>query len=85
MTIQTSKGKEYTVIYAEGPTRLSGTLMIKIQDSRKLAVIAREFDGVETVQRMEDETAAQLWEGYTMITMVRRTAENEVIVELAKP
>lgn len=85
MKIQTSKGKEYTAIYAEGPTRLSGTLMIKIQDSRKLAVIAREFDGVDTVKRMEDETAAELWEGYTIITMVRRTDENEVIVELAKP
>lgn len=85
MTIQTSKGKEYKAIYAEGPTRLSGTLMIKIQDSRKLAVIASEFDGVDTVQRMEEETDAELWEGYTMITMVRRTDDNEVIVELAKP
>lgn len=85
MTIQTSKGKEYTAIYAEGPTRLSGTLMIKIQDSRKLDVIAREFDGVETVQRMEEKNDAKLWEGYTMITMVRRADENEVIVELAKP
>lgn len=85
MPLTTSKNKTYDVIFADGPTRLSGTVMIRMQDPRHILQIGAEFDGLESFSREDMNQGDKEWTGYTELVAVRRLNKTDVLIELAKP
>lgn len=85
MTLTTSKGKTYEARYVDGPTITSGTVLARIKETRALAVVAQEFDGLESFSRESENQGNKEWTGHTMLYSIRRMAEGEVLVELARP
>lgn len=85
MTLTTSRNKTYNVIYADGPTRLGGTVMIRLPDPRPILQIAAEFDGLESFRREDMNQGGKEWTGYTQLVAVRRMSETDVLIELARP
>ena len=85
MQLTTSKGKTYEVVYADGPTRMTGNVMIRMEDSRKLLEIGAEFDGLEHFAIAADNAPAQEWNGYTVLAAIRRMNGADVLIELTKP
>lgn len=85
MKLTTSKGLTYNVDWADGPTITSSGLLIQLQDSRSLAVIAAEFEGNETIRRESETEGNKEWNGYTELLRVARVAPGRVVVALVKP
>ncbi|MBP3647188.1 MAG: hypothetical protein J6K55_12285 [Clostridia bacterium] len=85
MKLTTSKGLTYNVDWADGPTITSSGLLIQMQDSRSIAVIAAEFEGNETIRRESETEGNKEWHGYTEVMRVARVAEGVVTIALAKP
>ena len=85
MKLTTSRNKTYNVIFADGPTRLGGTVMIRLPDPRPVLQIGAEFDGLESFSREDESQGGKEWEGYTKLVAVRRVTETDVLIELAKP
>lgn len=85
MKLKTSKGFEYNVDWADGPTRTSGALMIQMHDDRSLYRIAAEFDGLEKVERESETQGNKEWNGYTELTRIARVDDGVVVIALNKP
>ena len=85
MKLKTSRGNESTIDFADGPTRTSSALMIQMEDSRSLAVIAAEFDGLELIQRESETQGNKEWAGYTELLRVARVQGDRVVIALVKP
>lgn len=82
MTITTSKGKTYNVNWAWALAS-NGKCLIEMPDPRLLSEIAREFEGVERIERLSDTEGDMVWEGYTVLSSIRRSDRNgAVILEL---
>ena len=84
MTLQTSRNKTYNVIYVDGPTRLAGTMMLRMADPRPILEVGAEFDGLEWLKRESDTQGNKEWTGYTELVSIRRVSDTDVLVELAK-
>lgn len=84
MTLQTSRNKTYDVIYVDGPTRLAGTMMLRMADPRPILEVGAEFDGLEWLKRESDTQGNKEWTGYTELVSIRRVSDTDVLVELAK-
>lgn len=84
MTLQTSRNKTYDVIYVDGPTRLSGTMILRMADPRPILEVGAEFDGLEWLKRESDTQGNKEWTGYTELVSIRRVSDTDVLVELAK-
>lgn len=85
MTLTTSRNKTYEVIYVDGPTRLGGTVMLRMSDPRPIIEIGSEFDNLEWIKRASDNQGDKEWTGYTMLVSIRRMTDSDVMIELAKP
>lgn len=85
MKLTTSKGKTYTVVYADGPTRMTGNVMIRMEDARPLLEIGAEFDRLEHLNVTDDNVPEKDWTGYTQLAALRRLNSTDVLIELAKP
>lgn len=85
MKLSTSKGFEYDVDWADGPTIVSNALIIQLKDERSLAKIAAEFENAETITRESETEGNKEWHGYTELLRVARTAPGTVTVALIKP
>lgn len=85
MKLTTSKGFEYTVDWADGPTIISNALIIQMKDERSIAQIAEEFEGAETIARESENEGNKEWRGYTELLRVARVAPGTVTVALVKP
>lgn len=85
MKLTTSRNKTYEVIYVDGPTRLGGTVMLRMSDPRPILEIGAEFDGLESFQRVDANQGDKSWAGYTELVAIRRMTETDVLIELAKP
>lgn len=85
MTLTTSRNKTYKVIYVDGPTRLSGTIMLRMADPRPILEIGAEFDGLESFKRVDANQGDKEWTGYTELVSIRRMTDTDVLIELAKP
>ena len=85
MTLNTSRNKTYDVIYVDGPTRLSGTLMLRMADPRPILEVGAEFDGLEWLKRASANQGDKQWTGYTQLVSVRRVSDTDVLVEMAQP
>lgn len=84
MKLTTCRNKTYDVIYMDGPTRLSGAVMIRMQDPRPILQIGAEFDGLETFRREDPNQGDKEWTGYTQLSAIRRLTETDVLIELSK-
>lgn len=85
MKLKTSRNKTYEVVYVDGPTRLSGNVMLRMADSRPILEIGAEFDGLENMEREDPNQGNKTWEGYKQLVAVRRISETDVLIEVAKP
>lgn len=85
MKVTTSRNKTYEVIYVDGPTRLAGTLMLRMEDPRSILEIGAEFDGLEWLKRESANQGDKEWTGYTELVSIRRVSDTDVLVELSKP
>lgn len=84
MKLKTSKGHEYEVLSADGPTFTSGAVMIRLQDQRRLPEIAAEFDGLESFERTCEIQGNKAWEGYSVLNMITRLDDGSVRMALKK-
>lgn len=85
MKLTTSRNKTYDIIYVDGPTRLSGTVMLRMADRRPILDIGAEFDGLEHFIRKSESQGDKEWMGYTQLVSIRRMTDTDVLIELAKP
>lgn len=85
MKLSTSKGFEYDVDWADGPTIVSNALIIQLRDERSLAVIAAEFEGAETIRRESETEGDKEWKGYTELLRISRVMPGVVTIAMAKP
>lgn len=85
MKLITSRNKTYNVIFVDGPTRLGGTVMLRMEDDRPILEIGAEFDGLEYFARVDVNQGDKKWTGYTQLVAIRRMTESDVLIELAKP
>lgn len=85
MKVKTSRNKTYDVVYVDGPTRLTGNVMLRMADSRPILEIGAEFDGLETMEREDPNQGNKTWAGYTQLVAVRRVSETDVLVEVSQP
>lgn len=79
MKLITNK-KELEVEYAEGPTRITGNLVILLHDDRPFSEVCADFEGLETI-RTED---GKEWVGFTDLVMAARLSDNSVRISLSK-
>ena len=84
MKIITNRNKEYSAIYIDGPTRIGGALMMRVEDSRPIIQVGTEFDGLEWIRRESTEQGNKEWSGYTRLISIREVDAGVVLIELAK-
>lgn len=84
MKVQTSRNKEYDAIYIDGPTRISGTLMMRLEANRPILEVAAEFENLEWIRRESADQGNKEWTGYTRLVSVREVDAGVVLIELAK-
>lgn len=84
MKVTTSSGKTYDAAFAEGPTMIAGTLMMRIRDGRTIGELAPEFEQLETIQRTDENQGDKQWTGYTKLIGIRKISNTEVQIELGK-
>lgn len=85
MKLTTSKGKEYLINWVETSEIAKGALMLQMHDERDLAVIVKEFDGLDWLNREDEKQGDKLFEGYTILIGVQRQTPGTVLLSLAKP
>lgn len=85
MTIQTSRGQTFDVRWCWAPVS-DGTMMLCLQDERRLPEIAADFDGLEQIDRISAIEGDMTYEGYSEMTGISRdAASGDVVVTLAHP
>lgn len=84
MRIKTSKGNEYQVDFIDGPTYTTGQVMLEYQDTRRLSEIAPEFDGLERIDRWDENQGDKTYLGYTELMSISRVAEGSVLIAIGK-
>lgn len=84
MTITTSRGMTLEVNWAF-PPRGTDKLMIELPDTRPVADIATEFDGLSVIERKSDTEGDATYTGYTMLTgVVKNTKQGTALLTLEK-
>lgn len=84
MTITTSKGKTWGVIWAYAPVGDDEDLMIEVRDDRHMAQIAEDWEGCDRIERCSDTEGDAVYEGYTRIRSIVRRRGDIVQVTLMK-
>lgn len=84
MKLKTSKGHEYDVVFVDGPTFISGDVVIQLHDIRRLPEIAAEFDGLERFERTSESRGNKAWEGYSDLQRIVRMGDGSVQIALNK-
>ena len=85
MKLITNRG-EASVRWIGGPTTRFNTILIEADDSRSLAEIAADYDGLEKIEYSELYTGRKVaLEGYSRLCQVSRMdADGPVQITLAK-
>ncbi len=78
MQLKTSKNREYSVDWIDTVT--AGGVYMQMVDSRSLAEIAEEFDGLEWLERYDENQGDKRFDGYNTLTMIRREAPDVVVL-----
>lgn len=82
MQLKTSNGNTYTVDWID--TINTGTLYMQMMDERALSVIASEFEGLEWLMRESENQGNKLFEGYSILTMVKQAEPGIVLLTFQK-
>ncbi len=82
MRLKTSLGYTYEINWID--TISTGTLYMQMKDQRTLPDIASEFDGLEWLKREDENQGDKLFEGYSILTMIRRDAPDVVMMTFEK-
>ena len=71
MKIVTSAGNEYIVEWIDMPVTDENQLLLKMQTGRPIAEIVAEFDGLEWIERYDENQGDKRFDGFTRLVMVR--------------
>lgn len=82
MQLQTSNGYTYDIDWID--TVITGELFMQMQTTQRLPEVAAEFDGLEWMKRIDANQGDKLFEGYCVLTMVKRVAPDAVIMTFEK-
>lgn len=75
MTITTSREKTFDVDWAWGPVGERGQLMIQYADERLLSEIAKDFEGLESISRKDENEGNAMYTGYSRLVSIVRHGE----------
>lgn len=78
MRLQTSNGYTYDIDWID--TVISGELFMQMQTTQRLPEVAAEFENIEWMKRIDANQGDKLFEGYCVLTMVKRVAPDVVIL-----
>lgn len=84
MKLTTSKGLTYDVEWIDGPTMISGAVILRMKDNRRLPEIAAEFDGLESMKRESETQGNKEWTGFSALQRISTTGDSFVQIALAK-
>lgn len=82
MRLLTSAGKSYNVYWAD--TARTGFLFFEMHDERPLPAIAMEFDGLEWLKREDENEGDKMFDGFSVLDNIKRTAAGVVLLSLGK-
>lgn len=82
MELKTSRDKVYSIVWADVAS--SGVLYMQVQDSRLIAQIAEDFDGLEWLERISEDQGDKRFDGYSVLTGVDRITPDVVNVTIRK-
>lgn len=82
MLLKTSKGNTYNIDWID--TVSTGDLFMQMMDERALSVIAAEFEGLEWLKREDANQGDKLFEGYSVLTMVKQAEPGIVLLTFKK-
>lgn len=87
MTVTLDNGKSYDVNWCWGPVSSTGRLMIELaKEARPIAQIAEDFDGVQRIDRRDEDQGDMAFEGYThLVSVILDTGRGTAQVALEKP
>lgn len=85
MTIKTSRGKTYDVDWIDPSIIGDKNLMLQMTDTRRLPIIAAEFDELELIQRFDEQQGDKQFEGYAELVMIQRFTDGSIQISLGKP
>ena len=71
MKIVTSMGYEYAVDWIDTPVQNENRLLFQMQTDSPLSEIVAEFDGLEWIERHDEEQGDKHFEGYSRLAMVQ--------------
>lgn len=84
MKLTTSKGNEYNVHFVDIVFGREGEMMLRMDDARRLPVIAAEFDGLEWLKRESENQGNKEFEGYNELKSITRVGNGAVLIALSK-
>lgn len=82
MLLRTSNGHAYNVDWID--TVSTGDLFMQMMDERALSVIAAEFECLEWLKRESENQGDKLFEGYSVLTMVKQAEPGIVLLTFKK-
>ena len=86
MTIRIDGGEPRACEYIGDSVVTPGRLMLEIEDTRALSVIAAEFEGVQRIDAVRWYDQESVYEGYTELIDIRRNqADSTVRMTLKRP
>lgn len=75
MKLETSKGKTFDIRVICTSLRSPNKVLIELEDSRPLADIAAEFDGLDMLRAIETENVYQVYEGFSKLVGIQRNTD----------
>lgn len=75
MKLETGKGKTFDIRVICTSLRSPNKVLIELEDSRAIADIAADFDGLDTVRTYETESVYHTYEGFTQLVGIQRNTE----------
>lgn len=80
MLLKTSNGNTYTVDWID--TISTGALYMQMPSTDPLSKIAAEFEGLEWLMRESENQGNKRFEGYNVLSMIRRDAPDVVVLSM---
>lgn len=82
MLLKTSKGYTYDIDWIDAVH--TGELFMQLKNEQRLPEIAAEFDGLEWLKREDENQGDKLFEGYSALTMIKRTEPGLVLMSFER-
>jgi len=83
MRIVTSKGDEYSVDWIDVPVQDENRLLMQMQTDKTLVEIVVTFDGLEWIERFDENQGDKRYEGFTRLVMAQ-TEKGKVMIVLER-